>query len=158
MKLSVLLSNFTIFLLQVKVEAAEEGIERCSVKLEILLHNGVCTNPPTNKQNKHCNKSAICDKEFNVIHMRKRPYSTLIFKDVLQTCCGECVKVRTIATIRKLDQIVSPLAEGAHFIFPVFARREVERLYGMRFLPLFKAPNMYYVTHKRKDFIQVFQT
>ena len=128
--------------------------EKCTAKLNLKISdNGECNYTDVSDFSE-CNNFQVCRKVFNIVHLDRKAYNPrVVSEDLLQSCCGNCVK-SNITRAKKISEIPSEVKNNTHFIFPVLGRREVSTMYGYRFLPVVETSSIFYVAHNRKDLLK----
>ena len=131
-----------------------EELPRCTVKLDIEIIEEECSPNTTDVyQKQECKHTELCENGYILTYIAlQKPYSYLIISDLISTCCGYCPSHREIIrNISKTSQIDDSLMDATDFVFPVLGRKDVSKLYGYRFLPMFRTPSLYLITLRNEN-------
>ena len=125
---------------------------KCIIKLDL----NTCYNTSENTSISHigCQEADICQREINISHIKLEPYSFEIVTDLLRACCGNCVNISKVKTLKKLSEVAHSSVSTSDFVFPVLGLPKTLTLYGYYFLPLVETPSIYYITNKSDDLIR----
>ena len=49
-----------------------------------------------------CSNDSICGTDIRLTHIRLDPYGESFIEELLQTCCGSCVKINVVNVVEKV--------------------------------------------------------
>ena len=108
-------------------------------------------------ENIPCSNSTACRNHFKITYIKVIPYIYVLnntyygIEDILQKCCGLCVRYTSIA-LNNITELTPDIIEESDFIFPIYAKSSMSMLYGSHFLPYIPVPTGMYVTKNRHTF------
>lgn len=151
MKKKVAASEYFFFLVSTMLLFSSSSTQsKCMVKFDISVCSAKLQSHDIDAK---CHKEPICRKDFNASYVKIEPYSTMIVRDVLRTCCGKCAKVSVVETFQNINQVPANTENASDFIFPILGRSSAQRLYGYYFIPLVEPPSIYYFTAIEEDVV-----